>query len=115
MSIRIFIALFAVVLVTSSPSVAQEKTKEGPALKLTDQTIRSEERLYRKAPEGELFLHLYYPPDWKKADARPAIVFFFGGGWKKGSHLQFAPQAEYFASRGLVAACADYRILNKHK
>src|SRR4029079_14661005 len=27
----------------------------------------------------------------------------------------FVPQAEYFASRGLVAACADYRIESQHK
>lgn len=115
MSIRIFASLFVVALIASSPSIAQEKAKKRPAPKLTEQAIRSEQRLYRKTPEGELFLHLYFPPDWKKADARPAIVFFFGGGWKNGSYQQFVPQAEYFASRGLVAASADYRILNKHK
>jgi acetyl esterase/lipase len=42
-------------------------------------------------------------------------VFFFGGGWKNGAYTQFVPQAEYFASRGLVTACADYRIQSKHK
>jgi acetyl esterase/lipase len=42
-------------------------------------------------------------------------VFFFGGGWRNGSYAQFVPQAEYFASRGLVAACADYRIASQHK
>jgi acetyl esterase/lipase len=62
-----------------------------------------------------LYLHVYYPPDWKATDKRPAIVFFFGGGWKNGSHTQFVPQSEYFASRGLVCASADYRIESKHK
>ena len=55
------------------------------------QAIRSETRLYRTAPEGELFLHIYYPLDWKADDSRPAIVFFFGGGWKSGSYEQFVP------------------------
>src|SRR6185503_12799343 len=81
---------------------------------LTDQPVRSEERLYRKAPEGDLYLHLYYPPDWKAGDTRPAIVLFFGGSWKVGSYRAMEPQAEYFASRGLVAAAADYRIASKH-
>lgn len=94
---------------------AQEKGKKIAPPKLTDQPIRSEQRLYRKTPEGELFLHLYYPTDWKKDDARPAIIFFFGGGWKNGAYTQFVPQAEYFASRGLVAVSADYRIESKHK
>lgn len=82
--------------------------------RLIEQSIRSEERLYRTTPQGDLYLHLYFPPDWKRTDVRPAIVFFFGGGWNTGSYQQFTPQAEYFASRGLVAAAADYRIKSKH-
>jgi acetyl esterase/lipase len=115
MNVRMIATLCAVPLIAPAPSLAQEKAKKGPPPKLTEQAIRSEERLFRKTPEGELLLRLYYPPDWKKEDARPAIVFFFGGGWKNGSYRQFVPQAEYFASRGLVTASADYRILSVHK
>jgi acetyl esterase/lipase len=91
----------------------REKERASRAKLITD-SIRSEEKLYRKAPEGDLYLHIYYPPDWKKEDTRPAIVLFFGGAWKIGSYKQLLPQAEYFASRGLVAAVADYRIFTKH-
>ena len=41
-------------------------------------------------------------------------MFFFGGGWKNGSYLQFVAQSDYFASRGMVAASADYRIESIH-
>src|SRR5208283_3340707 len=51
---------------------------------------------------------------WKKEDKRPAIVFFFGGGWTNGDVKQFEPQAKYFASRGMVAARADYRVKSRH-
>jgi acetyl esterase/lipase len=95
-------------------AIADENGTAPARVKLTDQSIRSEKRLYRHAPEGDLYLHIYYPPGWKAEDQRPAIVFFFGGGWKAGSYLKFVPHAEYFASRGLVAASADYRTLNKH-
>jgi acetyl esterase/lipase len=54
-----------------------------------------------------------YPPDWKPSDKRPAIVFFFGGGWTHGTPAQFQPQAEYFAKRGLVCARPDYRLRAK--
>lgn len=114
MNMRMWTVLGATLLAMGNSGVAQEKTKKA-APKLTDASIRAEQRLYRTTPEGELFLHLYYPSDWKKDDTRPAIVFFFGGGWKNGSYLQFVSQAEYFASRGLVAASADYRIFSKHK
>ncbi len=99
--------------VPTSHGLAQEKPKTTPKLTTTD--IRSDQQLYRKTPQGDLQMHLYYPPDWKATDKRPALVFFFGGGWKNGAYTQFVPQAQYFASRGLVCACADYRIESKHK
>ncbi len=71
-------------------------------------------RTYKRTPEGDLALHLHFPPGWTKGDCRPAIVFFFGGGWRDGSVEQFRPQAEYLASRGMVVARADYRVLNRH-
>jgi acetyl esterase/lipase len=101
-----------VLLLACIPAAAQDKAKRP---RLTDQTIRTEKLLYRKAPQGELYLHVHYPDGWKAGDKRPIVVFFFGGGWKNGSYTQFVPQAEYFASRGIVAACADYRIASKHK
>jgi acetyl esterase/lipase/protein-L-isoaspartate O-methyltransferase len=69
---------------------------------------------YKKTPQAELALHVHYPKGWKKEDKRPAIVFFFGGGWTNGSPKQFEPQATYFAGRGLVTVRADYRIKSKH-
>lgn len=86
-----------------------------PSVELTTQKIRTETVEYRTTPEGKLELHVFYPSDWKASDTRPVMVFFFGGGWKGGSYRQFVPQAEYFASRGLVTACADYRIASIHK
>jgi acetyl esterase len=101
--------------VCATPCAAQEKQKKGPQPRLTDVKIEISDQLYRKTSQGELLMHLYYPPDWKASDKRPVIVFFFGGGWKNGTHTQFMPQSLYFASRGLVCACADYRIESKHK
>jgi len=54
-----------------------------------------------------------YPGDWRPGDKRPAIVFFFGGGWANGTLEQFRPQAEYFAKRGMVCARADYRVRSR--
>lgn len=79
---------------------------------LTDASVRVEERIYKSTPQGELKLHLWSPmTDGKN---RPCIVFFFGGGWTSGTYRQFARQSEYFASRGMVAASAEYRIRKTH-
>lgn len=69
---------------------------------------------YTTTPQGELSLTAYFPADWAADQQRPAIVFFFGGGWTKGSVKQFEPQSQYLAGRGMVAICADYRVKSRH-
>lgn len=70
--------------------------------------------VYRRTPQVELQMQVHYPPEWKATDMRPAIVFFFGGGWNTGKIEQFERQAAYLASRGMVAARADYRVKTRH-
>ncbi len=70
--------------------------------------------IYKKIGKVELKLHVFSPEDHKPSDRRPAIVFFHGGGWKKGGPGQFYKQSRYFASRGMVSISAEYRIKNKH-
>lgn len=69
---------------------------------------------YRETEQGVLNLEVFRPADWKATDRRPAIVFFFGGGWVNGKTAQFHPQAARLAERGMVAFCADYRVRNRH-
>lgn len=69
--------------------------------------------VYKTTPQGSLELIVDYPPNWSDSERRPAMVFFFGGGWQNGTVLQFEPQARYFASRGLVAIRADYRVKSR--
>jgi acetyl esterase/lipase len=85
-----------------------------PAPTLTRLAVPHEDRRYKTTPQGDLSLHFSLPAEWRPTDSRPAIVLFFGGGWKGGSARQFAPQCDYFASRGMVAAAADYRIKSVH-
>lgn len=75
--------------------------------------VRIEDMAFKATPHRELRVTVYFPSDWRKRDRRPAIVFFFGGGWRTGNPLQFAHQSEYLAHRGMVAACADYRVKGK--
>jgi acetyl esterase len=70
--------------------------------------------VYKKTKQTDLAIHIHYPPDWKKEDKRPAMVFFFGGGFKTGTVKAFEPQAVYFAGRGMVTARADYRVKDRH-
>jgi acetyl esterase/lipase len=74
--------------------------------------VNSHVETYRKVGTTELKLWIFgeSQPTVKK----PAIVFFFGGGWSAGSPTQFERQARHFAERGMIAITADYRVLSRH-
>lgn len=65
--------------------------------------------LYKTTTTRPLYLYELQPPTSYRRP-RPAIIFFFGGGWNSGTTDQFADQAQYFAGRGMVALLADYRV-----
>jgi len=111
--------LLVMFMAVASGSLAQTPQKQAPKLavpvKLTTAAVKTSEHVFKRTPQGELKLSVFQPADWKASDKRPGILFFFGGGWKHGTPAQFQPQAEYFAARGMVAACAEYRISSKHQ
>lgn len=71
--------------------------------------------VYKTVGDVELAIYVFEPEGHKASDARPAAVFFFGGGWKGGSVSQFAPHCRHLASRGMVAMVADYRVASRHQ
>lgn len=72
----------------------------------------AETRTYKVTDQGSLKLHIF-EPEARTKEPRPAIVFFFGGGWKSGSPKQFEKHCQYLASRGMVAITADYRVSSR--
>jgi len=74
----------------------------------------SRAEIYKKIGDVELPIHIFEPANRRLGDRRPAIVFFFGGGWQSGSPAQFQHQCEYLASRGMVAMTAEYRVQSRH-
>lgn len=70
---------------------------------------------YKTIPDGEnLTLHIAYPPDHQPGDQRPAVVFFFGGGWKRGQPGQFYPHIKELSKQEIVGISAQYRTKESH-
>lgn len=103
------ICLSATMSLQAAPEKRAVKKNEWKPLKGADH------RLYKKTPQANLHLNIFKPKDWKPGDSRPAIVFFFGGGWVGGNPSQFEPYCQHLASKGMVAIAAEYRIKSKHK
>jgi acetyl esterase/lipase len=75
----------------------------------------AKEEAYKTVGETRLRLWIFSPEPAANAQPRPAIVFFFGGGWSSGTPGQFAPHAKLLRARGMVAILADYRVATRHQ
>lgn len=70
--------------------------------------------VYKTIGETKLNLYIFNPPNNTPPASRPAIVFFFGGGWRIGSPSHFAMQCRRLASFGMVAIAVDYRVVSRN-
>ena len=80
----------------------------------TPEVIASNAVVYKTIGDVALNLHVYNPKNFDEKKIHNAIIFFHGGGWNNGSHKAFKRQSMYFASRGMVAISAEYRLKNTH-
>lgn len=122
-SFRLVAALLAIVASVASAAdaaPAKKKRAQGPRPAEDTSTVKAARpfnrvAVFKRTPQGELKVHIFHPPGWSARDQRPAIVFWVGGGFRSGKVGQFTAKAEYFASRGLVTICAEYRGRETHR
>jgi len=93
-------------LLSSAPNSQQSYPPQLP---------NSEKHIYKKTSDTTLYLYVYKPDEWSSEDNRPAIVFYFGGGWVGGSPIHFSSQAQHYADLGLVTVLADYRVASRNE
>lgn len=70
--------------------------------------------VYKTVGNTDLKMAVYEPPGFDKHKKYKAMVFFFGGGWTKGSYAQFKLHAAWFAEKGLVCFLPDYRVESRN-
>jgi acetyl esterase len=108
-------ALIVVVAMFGSVALAQEKEQQREDRTYPPNLPGAKVEVYKTVGDVKLNIYIYNPEGHKPSDKRPAIVFFFGGGWSHGSPAQFQEQCKYLASRGMVAMTADYRVSSRHQ
>ncbi len=110
---RQFFGCVLVVLMAVT-AAAQEKKPQQSKRKYPPNLPGAKVVVYKTIGDVKLQAYIYNPKDHQATDKRPAVVFFFGGGWRAGSPVQFQHHCEYLASRGMVAITADYRVSSRH-
>ena len=99
---------FAWIFLSTAAFAAENAQKKYPP---TFDGARAE--VYKTIGDVKLSLFIFEPASGPKAN-RPAILFFFGGGWTNGSPTQFETHCRHLAARGMVAITADYRVDSRH-
>ena len=103
------VAFLAALAVPPCPIAHAETTKQEFAGKVAAE-------VYKQASGDDLWIYRFDPPGHEAGkDTRPAVVFFFGGGWNGGTVKQFEQHSRYLASRGMIAFVADYRVKSRQK
>ena len=74
----------------------------------------SEPHVFRTINKVELRLHVVKPREWKKTEARPCLVSFFGGGWSSGTPERSIRWASWAATQGMVGIAPDYRTRERY-
>lgn len=78
-------------------------------------TSAQEKVIYKTIDTISLQLEVIYPEKVILNEKHPAMVFFFGGGWKSGTTGQFLPHARHYAEKGIVCFLVDYRVESRHQ
>jgi acetyl esterase len=68
---------------------------------------------FKKIGNVNLRLHIFDNKK-KSTEAKPGIIFFFGGGLMRGSITHFQGQAKALSRQGMIAVLADYRVKMRH-
>jgi len=109
-------SLALVFFIPLSPAQEQQPARKSPTADKIEppQFEGARTEIYKTVGDVKLALYIFEPAGHKPDDRRPAIVFFFGGGWTSGTPKQFEQHCRYLASRGMVAMTADYRVSSRH-
>lgn len=69
--------------------------------------------VYREGQPDPMRLFVVKPAGWKAGDKLPALIWFFGGGWSKGTPEKSIFYARNAAKWGMVGIAPDYRTKNR--
>lgn len=75
---------------------------------------KAEEVIYKRASNDDLKIHIFKPDGWKETDKRPAIVYYYGGGWRNAYLSAFHSHALKHSSQGFVCFIVEYRVYKDH-
>lgn len=108
--------LISLIFANSTLLQAQAPSAKKNKVTLGDMAPAGKEYTYKQSAGKPRKMEIYFPPNHNPSTSKvPGLILFHGGSWSGGSLKQFRVACEYFASRGLVCATAEYQMLTKEQ
>ena len=72
--------------------------------------------VYKNVNSKDISMDVFLPDGYgEEGRVFPFLIYFHGGSWDQGSPANHYPDCAYWASRGMVAASASYRLRTRDK
>lgn len=109
-------------VLTTSLMAQATPTPPVPTMKVSERLMANKEETPTSLPGAEtitfrelspepLLMHIYKPKGWQATDKRGALIWFFGGGFTRGTPTSSGGWARTAANAGFVGFAPDYRTL----
>lgn len=77
-----------------------------------NRVLLGESRIYKTIDGKELKIHILLPDNGSDRKLSPAMVFFHGGGWVKGTPSVLNDQADFLRSKKMICFLVEYRLIS---
>ena len=88
---------------------------DAPPASTARPSISEETVFYKQTSRQTLHMTIVRPAGSDPASGRPCVLFFHGGGWRRGTPQQFLPYCRLLAEHGIVGGSAEYRLLEREE
>jgi len=114
MKIPCLLQLAAIFIFMGGVTVAPAQAEKEPGSEPSIEKDGWERHPFKKVGDIQLNVWIKTPEGHKASDSTPAMVFYYGGGWKGRNIAHFQGQGNHLVSRGMVVVLADYRAASKY-
>jgi acetyl esterase/lipase len=112
--IQKYLSVMALAVTFSLASVVAQAQPPGgpPPEEAISESVPDSIQVYKTIDDKQLKAHIFYPEGHNADDQTPALVFFHGGGLRRGSASQGYAVADDLLPTGVAVIAVEYRLLD---
>lgn len=111
LSILITCTIFILTITSSQAQMGTPMGGMAPTPEATSDLEPSSIQTYKSIEGTDLKIHIFHPDNHSFSNKHPALLFFHGGGFRRGSPTQGYELSEIFNPKGVAVISVQYRLV----